>query len=257
MFRSVADRRGVIMKRAVVTGGGTGIGRAIAERLSSRGIRVVIVGRREQVLADTAADLNKRHHDELVEYCAADLGDADQVEQLAARITAEGKVDILINNAGGNFAADASSLAGMADGYRADFDGNVITTVMLTEALLPAISRPGRIVMMSSVAGLRGSGSYGVAKAALHAYVWDLATRLAPQEVTVNAVAPGFVPETPFWDGNRSEEIVTSRVSRIPMNRAGTPSEVAEAVAYFCSDEAGWTTGQILQVNGGTLLGHG
>ncbi|WP_230208100.1 SDR family NAD(P)-dependent oxidoreductase [Microlunatus sp. Gsoil 973] len=245
------------MKRAVVTGGGTGIGRAIAERLSFQGTRVIIVGRRAEVLAGAAADLNKRHHDELVEYCAADLTDPDQVEQLASRITAEGNVDILVNNAGGNFAADAPSLTGIADGYRADFEGNVLTAVLLTEALLPAVSRPGRIVMMSSVAGLRGAGSYGVAKAALHGYVWDLANRLAAQEVTVNAIAPGFVPDTEFWEGRRNEESVRSRLARIPMGRAGTPSEVAEAVAYLCSNESGWTTGQILQVNGGTLLGHG
>jgi 3-oxoacyl-[acyl-carrier protein] reductase len=245
------------MMRAVVTGGGTGIGRAIAERLSARGTRVIIVGRREQVLADTAAELNKRHHDELVEYRAADLLDSTAVEDLASVITAEGCVDILINNAGGNFAAGGDELTDIADGYRADFDGNVITTVMITEALLPAIRRPGRILMLSSVAGLRGAGSYGVAKAALHGYVWDLAGRLAPQEVTVNAIAPGYVPETAFWDGRRDDETVRSRLARIPMNRGGTPSEVAEAVAYFCSNEAGWTTGQILQVNGGTLLGRG
>ena len=245
------------MKRAVVTGGGTGIGRAIAERLSFQGTRVIIVGRRSQVLADAAADINKRHHNELVEYCSADLTDPDQVEQLAARIAAEGNVDILVNNAGGNFATASTALAGIADGYSADFAGNVLTAVLLTEALLPAVNRPGRIVMMSSIAGLRGSGSYGVAKAALHGYVWDLASRLAAQEITVNAIAPGFVPDTEFWEGRRDEETVRSRLAGIPMGRAGTPSEVAETVAYFCSNESGWTTGQILQVNGGTLLGHG
>lgn len=245
------------MKRAVVTGGGTGIGRAIAERLSARGIRVIIVGRREQVLAETAADINKRHHDELVEYRAADLADAEAVEELASVVTAEGNIDILINNAGGNFAADDDSLAGIAAGYRADFDGNVITTVMITEALLPAMNRPGRIVMTSSIAGLRGAGSYGAAKAAVHGYVWHLASKLAAQEITVNAIAPGFVPDTEFWEGRRDDATVRSRLAQIPMNRAGTTSEVAEAVAYFCSDEAGWTTGQILQLNGGALLGRG
>jgi 3-oxoacyl-[acyl-carrier protein] reductase len=242
----------------VVTGGGTGIGKAIAKRLSSEGIRVIILGRREQVLADAAAEINLAHHDELVEYLAADVSDPDQVEQAAARITAEQGVDILVNNVGGGMATGGSSLAEIADSFRADFTGNVITAVLVTEALLPAITRPGgRIVMISSVAGLRGAGSYGVAKAALHGYVWDLATRLAPQEVTVNAVAPGFVPETEYWEGRADEETVRSRLARIPMNRAGTPAEVAEAVAYFCGNESGWTTGQILQVNGGGVLGRG
>lgn len=245
------------MRRAVVTGGGTGIGRAVAKRLAAGGIRVVIVGRRTEVLAEAAADINKAHHDELVEYTAADLTDPAQVEAAAARITAEGAVDILVNNAGGNFAGGGPSLADIAAGFTADFNGNLLTTVLMTEALLPAMTRPGRIAMISSVAGLRGSGSYGVAKAAVHGYVWDLASKLAAQQITVNAIAPGYVPDTEFWDGQRDEDTVRSRLARIPMGRAGTPSEVAEAVAYLCSGESGWTTGQILQVNGGTLLGHG
>lgn len=246
------------MKRAVVTGGGTGIGKAIAERLSASGARVVIVGRRESLLADTASAINKRHHDELVEFAGCDLTDAGAVARLADQVTAEGSVDALINNAGGSFAEDAESLNGIADEYRAEFTGNVITTVMITEALLPAITRPdGRIVMMTSTAGLRGGGAHGVAKAALHGYVWDLATRLAPEQITVNAIAPGYVPDTEFWDGRRDDATVRARLAGIPMNRPGTPSEVAEAVAYFCSGESGWTTGQILQVNGGGLLGHG
>jgi len=246
------------MRRAVVTGGGTGIGRAIAKRLAADGIRVVIVGRRREVLAEAAAAINASHHDELVEYTIADLADPAQVEAAATRITAEGGVDILVNNAGGNFAATGTALADVAAGYTADFAGNVLTTVLMTEALLPAITRPGgRIVMISSIAGLRGNGSYGVAKAAVHGYVWGLATQLAPEQVTVNAIAPGYVPDTEFWDGRRDEETVRSRLAPIPMGRAGTPSEVAEAVAYLCSGESGWTTGQILQLNGGAMLGHG
>lgn len=259
------------MKTAVVTGGGTGIGRAVAARLSADGTRVIIVGRREQVLADTAAELNRINQDkirtgggatgtveDLVGFRVADLSEPDQVEELAAAITADSGVDFLINNAGGTFAGGKDTLADVAAGYRADFTGNVITTVLITEALLPAITRPGgRIVMMSSIAGLRGAGSYGTAKAAVHGYVWSLASQLAPEQITVNAIAPGFVPDTEFWEGRRDEQTVRSRLAQIPMNRAGTPAEVAEAVAYLCSPQSGWTTGQILQLNGGGLLGRG
>jgi 3-oxoacyl-[acyl-carrier protein] reductase len=248
------------MKTAVVTGGGTGIGRAIAKRLSADGTRVIIVGRREQVLADAALQINKAHSDELVEYRAADLTDPDQVEQLAGVITAECGVDFLINNAGGDIGHGHSTetLTDLADKYRTDFESNLISTMLVTEALLPAITRPGgRIVMITSGAGLRGSGSYGVAKAAVHGYMWDLTNRLAAQQVTANAIAPSFVPDTEFWDGRRDQDDVAARIARIPMKRPGTPSEVAEAVAYLCNAESGWTTGQILQLNGGSILGHG
>jgi len=247
-----------MMRTAVVTGGGTGIGRAIAKRLSADGTRVIIVGRRKDVLADAAAEINKTHGDELVEFRAADLADPAEVDQLANVITAESGIDFLINNVGGSHHGGNSSLTDIADSFRTEFDANVITSVLITEALLPAIKRPGgRIVLLGSVAGLRGAGAYGVAKAALNGYMWDLAGRLAPEQVTANVVAPGFVPDTELWDGRRDEQTVRSRLARIPMNRAGTPSEVAEAVAYLCNAESGWTTGQILQVNGGGLLGRG
>ena len=248
------------MRTAVVTGGGTGIGRAVADRLARDGGRIVIVGRREDVLAATAGDLNQRHEHAVVEHVAADLSDPEQVERAAASITAEHGVDVLVNNAGGNVSRepDLSSLAAIADGYLANFTANVMTAVLTTEALLPAITRPGgRIVMITSIAGLRGSGSYGVAKAAMHGQVWDLASRLAPEEITVNAVAPGFVPDTEFWDGRRDPETVENRAASIPIGRPGSPAEVAEAVAHLCAQGAGWTTGQILQVNGGDLYGRG
>ena len=115
------------------------------------------------------------------------------------------------------------------------------------------------MIAMSSIAGLRGSGSYGAAKAAVNAWVWDASTRLAPEGVTVNAVAPGFVPDTEFWEQRLKDHpgLEASRLRLVPMNRPGTPDEVAEAVAYLASDGGGWTTGQILQVNGGGMLGHG
>lgn len=244
------------MKTAVVTGGGTGIGKAVAERLSGSGIRVIIVSRREEVLAAAAAAINKAHGDDLVEFRTADLTDPGQVAELARGISAETGVDYLINNVGGGQGRGGPLLVDIADSFYAEFTGNVMTSVLITEALLPVITRPGgRIVLISSVAGLRGAGAYGVAKAALNSYMWDLATRLAPEHVTANVIAPGFVPDTEYWHSRRDE--VPALVAKIPMKRAGTPSELAEAVAYLCHEKSGWTTGQILQVNGGALLGHG
>jgi 3-oxoacyl-[acyl-carrier protein] reductase len=256
--REGAPRKGDRARRAVVTGGGTGIGRAVAERLAAGGDAVVIVGRRADVLATAAAEIDAAVGDRRVTTAVADLTRPDEVERVAADIGADG-VDVLVNNAGGNFGeADGSGLAGVAAAWEADFRGNVLTSVLLTQAPLPRLSRPGgRIVTISSIAGLRGAGSYGAAKAALHAWSAGLATALAPEGITVNVVAPGFVPDTEFWDGRRTEEIMASRLAQIPMGRGGTPAEVAAAVAHLASPDAGWTTGQILQVNGGTLLGRG
>ena len=117
--------------------------------------------------------------------------------------------------------------------------------------------RPGgRVVVITSVAALHGAGSYGAAKAALHAWMLTLAQSLAPDGITVNAVAPGFVPETEFWADRLSDAVVDSRVAQTLVGRPGTPAEVA-AVAYLASADAGFTTGQIVQVNGGMVLGRG
>jgi 3-oxoacyl-[acyl-carrier protein] reductase len=252
-------------QRVIVTGGATGIGRAISQRFVRDGASVILVGRRAEVLEKTATDLRAMSGAE-VRTASADLRSPEAVAGLVYDISGAGRVDALVLNAGGNFGKDADAadpaqqLTQVADAYRADFDGNVLPTVLLGEALLPHMTRPGgRVVAIGSVAGLRGSGSYGVAKAAVHAWVWDASMRVAAEGVTVNAVAPGYVPDTEFWTERLQQDpgLEANRLARIPLGRAGTPQEIAEAVAYFTSGGAGWTTGQILQVNGGTLLGHG
>lgn len=243
-------------RRIVITGGGTGIGLAIAHRLAP-GNEIVLIGRRGHVLEEAASGLTGAAS---VQTIACDLTDPGAVQQCADELAQGAPIDVLVLNAGGNYGVGASGdLAAIADAWRADFDGNVLSAVLLTEAVLEQMARPGRIVAMSSIAALRGSGSYGGAKAAVNAWVLSMATQLAADQITVNAVAPGFVPETDFWQPRIAADpsVYESRIRPIPMNRPGTPAEIAEAVAYLASEEAGWTTGQILQVNGGTLLGRG
>lgn len=245
-------------RRAVVSGGGTGIGKAVAARLAAQGCSVVIVGRRAEVLAKTAAELNANLPESRVSALPGDLTEPESVRDVADRLAADGAVEVLVNNAGGNFGGSGEDLAAVAAAWEADVRGNVLPAVLLTTALLPVIARPGgRIVVMSSIAALRGPGSYGGAKAALQAWALGLAPRLARDGVTVNVVAPGFVPDTEFWTGRLTDALLADRLSQIPAGRPGSPEEVAAAVAHLAAPDAGWTTGQILQVNGGTLLGRG
>ncbi|MFF5053628.1 SDR family NAD(P)-dependent oxidoreductase [Micromonospora sp. NPDC000663] len=243
---------------AVVSGGGTGIGAAAAGALASDGYDVLIVGRRADVLSATAGQIAADcGRPDAVSAVAADLTDPEQFDAVLAAV-GDRPVDVVVNNAGGYLGGDTGTLVGTAAHWRANLDANVLTAVLLTEALRPALRRPGgRVILISSIAAQRGGGGpYSAAKAALHGWAYDLAAQLGPEQITVNVVSPGYVAETEFFGDRMTAEGHAKRVAATLVGRAGLPGDIAEAVRYLASPGAGYVTGQVLGVNGGSVLGR-
>ncbi|WP_306321264.1 MULTISPECIES: SDR family NAD(P)-dependent oxidoreductase [unclassified Streptomyces] len=246
-------------RNVIITGGGTGIGLAAAQSFAAEGDRVLLLGRRIEVLekADVPGALRYPADLSTVEGARGAAGFA--LEAFA------GTVDVLVHSAGGfggrtHPAPEGDDpLDAVAHEWNANFRINTLTSVLLTEALREHLTAPGgRIVFVSSIAGLRGSnqGSYGAAKAALHPYTFDLARQLGPRGITVNTIAPGYIEDTDFFGPTMPEAEYRRRVDAIPTGRAGTPQDIASTVLWLASPGGGHVSGQIVQVNGGELLGR-
>jgi 3-oxoacyl-[acyl-carrier protein] reductase len=237
------------MREVVVTGGGTGIGYAVAGAFAEAGDRVTITGRREPLLTETAARIGARA-------VAFDASDPASVTRALPDLPAQ--VDVLVNNAGGlaSGSADRTDLAAVASAWRADLEMNLLSAVLVTTGLEPRLRDDARVVSIGSIAARKGGGSYGAAKAAIEAWTAWLAAVLGPRGITVNVVAPGVVLETGFFGDGIEPERLQRLVGETRNGRAGTPADVAATVRFLCSPQAGHLTGQVVHVNGGAYLGR-
>jgi 3-oxoacyl-[acyl-carrier protein] reductase len=220
---------------ALVTGTAQGIGRGIADALEAAGA--------------------------VVHGCDRDTVDVADTEQVAALVARIGRVDILVNNAGGVAGQVGRPLEEVSDDdWQAIVEANLTTTFVCTRAVVPGMKeqRYGRIVNISSGAGrsvsLTGIQAYASAKAGQIGLTRQTAHELGPFGITVNAIAPGFVPSNPTsiaqwesYDADRQQRILESIATR----RLGTPADIAHGVLFFASDEASWVSGQVLSIDGG------
>lgn len=246
-------------RTAVVSGGGTGIGLAVAGRLAADGDRVILVGRREDALADAAAEIGPG-----ASYVAADLETvegATQVLQYASEHA--GRIDVIAAVAGGNLAgkppADLTEgLERASWAWNANLRRNVMTAVHLVEGLKPLLNDHGRILLFSSIAAYRGSGSgsYGGSKAALHPYAIDLSAEFGARGITANVIAPGYVEDTEFFGTTMTEDRRAMLIGQADNHRAGAPADIAALAGWLAAPEAGHVTAQIIQANGGALAGR-
>jgi 3-oxoacyl-[acyl-carrier protein] reductase len=240
---------------ALVTGASQGIGRACALKLASSGASVALVARNQQRLEEVAHEIVQAGAG--ARAFAADVENEEQVKAAFKAVVAEfGKIDILVNNAG--ITRDQLIMRMKRADWDAVLNTNLTSAYLCTQQAISSMlkQRWGRIVNITSVfgqTGQAGQANYAASKAGLIGLTMAVAREIGSRNITCNAVAPGFI-ETAMTSA-LSDEIRQSALKMIPLNRIGTPEEVANCVAFLASDQAGYITGHVLNVNGGMLMG--
>jgi len=238
-------------KTALVTGASGGIGGAIAKALHAQGATVALSGTRREALEKVAAELGDRTH-----VLPCDLGDPAATDALVKDAEAAmGKLDILVNNAG--LTRDNISMRMKDEEWQKVLDVNLTAGFRLARAAMRGMMkrRFGRIIGITSIVGVTGNpgqANYAAAKAGMIGMTKALAQELASRSITVNTVAPGFI-ETAMTDA-LTEDQKAQILPKVPMGKLGSGADIASAVVYLASDEAGYVTGQTLHVNGGMAM---
>ncbi len=248
-------------KKALVTGGGRGIGRAIALALAQQGADVAIAARSREELEHVAGEIRALGREASVH--VVDVGDTRKaVEMVDAAAKALGGLDILVNNAGGILDLDGS-IGPLAETTLEAFDAmyalNVRSPLFAAVAASKHMAKQGKggailnIVSIDAVFPAPTEGIYGSAKAALVNITKVLGYELGKDRIRVNAIAPGVIETRLTEPWLKTEEQRADRASFYPLGRVGVPDDVAAAAVYLCSDEAGWVSGNVLYVTGGQL----
>jgi NAD(P)-dependent dehydrogenase (short-subunit alcohol dehydrogenase family) len=247
---------GLTGRSAVVTGGASGIGRAIARRLAAAGAAVAVLDLDEAGAAAVVAEIE--HGGGSAVAVAADVADGASVCAATGAVHAAlGPVHVLVNNAG------ICTFVPFADMREADWDGMMAVTLKgayyCAKSFVPDMQAAGwgRVVNVSSLAGVKGAprlAHYAAAKAGLLGFTKALAVELGPEGITVNAIAPGLVDTPLLVKSGMPDSIRQSSLRELPVRRLGVPDDVAAACAYLISPEAGFVTGQVLGANGGAYM---
>src|SRR5262245_6144400 len=239
---------------AIVTGAAQGIGCAIAESLARAGADIVIADLDPARSSDTVNTVEKLGRKAL--NVKVNVADANDTKAMAEQVMKElGKIDILVNNAG--ITRDGLLLRMKEEDWNLVLQVNLNGTFNCTKAVLQPMTkqRYGRIVNIASIVGVMGNigqANYAASKAAVIGFTKTVAREYASRNVTVNAVAPGFI-DTAMTQGLPAE-VKEALQKQIPLGRLGTPADIAAAVQFFVSNEAAYVTGQVLHVNGGMLM---